>query len=251
MSKSGILDALRNEARSLKSQLVAVQRAIEAIEGNAEPVAARGSRKSARAVTRRKRTNDRGAAPGRCRADAQVLGLAPRGEGAERKAGGVTMPPPTAPPPALRVLPRSTGAQAADRAAGPASPRPIDLGPDCPAAIGPPRCRTPARMVPFTTLTDKAARKCFGRSWPRIERRERRRWPISRKTTVAKALGVLAALRQRHRPRSTPRHHRSRREEVRRGRRLVRPCRHRRAPRRAHAGLMRSRGRCRHQPARE
>ena len=29
MSKSGILDALRNEERSLKSQLVAIQRAIE------------------------------------------------------------------------------------------------------------------------------------------------------------------------------------------------------------------------------
>ena len=33
MSSSGILDALRNEERSLKSQLVAIQRAIEAIEG--------------------------------------------------------------------------------------------------------------------------------------------------------------------------------------------------------------------------
>ncbi len=31
MSKSGILNALRNGERSLKSQLVAIQRAIEAI----------------------------------------------------------------------------------------------------------------------------------------------------------------------------------------------------------------------------
>ena len=32
MSKSGILDALRNEEKALKTQLVAIQRAIEAIE---------------------------------------------------------------------------------------------------------------------------------------------------------------------------------------------------------------------------
>lgn len=31
MSKSGILDALHNEERSLRSQLVAIQRAIETI----------------------------------------------------------------------------------------------------------------------------------------------------------------------------------------------------------------------------
>ena len=55
MSKSGILDALRSEERSLKSQLVAVQRAIEAIEGNAPPAADRGKKKAAKAVGRRKR----------------------------------------------------------------------------------------------------------------------------------------------------------------------------------------------------
>ena len=42
MSSSGILDALRNEERSLKSQLVAIQRAIEAIEGAGVPTARRG-----------------------------------------------------------------------------------------------------------------------------------------------------------------------------------------------------------------
>ena len=42
MSSSGILDALRNEERSLKSQLVAIQRAIEAIEGAGAPTARRG-----------------------------------------------------------------------------------------------------------------------------------------------------------------------------------------------------------------
>ena len=55
MSRSGILDALRNEERSLKSQLVAIQRAIEAIEGAAAPTARRGSKKAVKAVGRRKR----------------------------------------------------------------------------------------------------------------------------------------------------------------------------------------------------
>ncbi len=55
MSKSGILDALRNEERSLKSQLVAIQRAIEAIEGDVAPAAGRGRKKAAKAVGRRKR----------------------------------------------------------------------------------------------------------------------------------------------------------------------------------------------------
>ena len=55
MSKSGILDALRDEERSLKSQLVAVQRAIEAIEGNVPPAVGRGRKKPAKAVRRRKR----------------------------------------------------------------------------------------------------------------------------------------------------------------------------------------------------
>ena len=46
MSSSEILDALRNEERSLKSRLVAIQRAIEAIEGTAAPAAGRGSKKA-------------------------------------------------------------------------------------------------------------------------------------------------------------------------------------------------------------
>ena len=56
MSKNGILDALHNEERSLKSQLVAIQRAIEAIEGNVPPAAGRGRKKAAKAVGRPKRT---------------------------------------------------------------------------------------------------------------------------------------------------------------------------------------------------
>ncbi len=56
MSRSGILDALRNEEQSLRSQLVAIQRAIEAIEGNAPSVAGRGRKKAAKAVARRKRS---------------------------------------------------------------------------------------------------------------------------------------------------------------------------------------------------
>lgn len=56
MSKSGILDALRNEERSLRSQLVAIQRAIEAIEGSVPQAAGRGRKKAAKAAGRRKRT---------------------------------------------------------------------------------------------------------------------------------------------------------------------------------------------------
>ena len=55
MSKTGILDALRNEERSLRSQLVAIQRAIEAIEGNVPPAAGRGRKEAVKAVGRRKR----------------------------------------------------------------------------------------------------------------------------------------------------------------------------------------------------
>ena len=50
MSKSGILDTLRNEERSLRNQLVAIQRAIEAIEGTAPPVGRRGRKKAAQPV---------------------------------------------------------------------------------------------------------------------------------------------------------------------------------------------------------
>ena len=55
MSKSGILDALRNEEQSLRRQLVAIQRAIEAIEGNAPPVAGRGTKQARKVVAKRKR----------------------------------------------------------------------------------------------------------------------------------------------------------------------------------------------------
>ena len=50
MSKSGILDVLKDEEKSLQTQLVAIQRAIEAIEGAAgAPVApARGRKKAAK-----------------------------------------------------------------------------------------------------------------------------------------------------------------------------------------------------------
>ena len=55
MSKSGILEVLRNEERSLRSQLVAIQRAIEAIEGNVPPAARRGRKKAVTPVAKRKR----------------------------------------------------------------------------------------------------------------------------------------------------------------------------------------------------
>ena len=56
MSRSGILEALREEERSLRHQLVAIQRAIEAIEGKAPPDAGRGRKKAPEVVVRRKRT---------------------------------------------------------------------------------------------------------------------------------------------------------------------------------------------------
>ena len=56
MSKSGILDALRDEEKSLRTQLVAIQRAIEAIEGADAPAPVRRGRKQARkVVAKRKR----------------------------------------------------------------------------------------------------------------------------------------------------------------------------------------------------
>ena len=56
MSQSGILDALKNEEKSLKTQLVAIQRAIAAIEGADAPVAAgRGKKKAPKVVAKRKR----------------------------------------------------------------------------------------------------------------------------------------------------------------------------------------------------
>ena len=55
MSRSGILEALRDEERSLRTQLIAIQRAIEAIEGTAPPAAASGRKKTHKLV-RRKRT---------------------------------------------------------------------------------------------------------------------------------------------------------------------------------------------------
>jgi len=56
MPRIGILDALRDEERSLKNQLVAIQRAIEAIEGDTRPAAGRARKKAVKAVGRRKRT---------------------------------------------------------------------------------------------------------------------------------------------------------------------------------------------------
>jgi len=56
MSKSGILEALRNEEKALKTQLVAIQRAIEAIElADAPAPAARGRKKARKVVVAPKR----------------------------------------------------------------------------------------------------------------------------------------------------------------------------------------------------
>ncbi len=50
MSKIGILEALRTEEKALKTQLVAIQRAIEAIELADAPAPAARGRKKARKV---------------------------------------------------------------------------------------------------------------------------------------------------------------------------------------------------------
>jgi hypothetical protein len=56
MSKSGILEALRNEEKALKTQLVAIQRAIEAIElADAPAPGARGRKKARKVVVAPKR----------------------------------------------------------------------------------------------------------------------------------------------------------------------------------------------------
>lgn len=60
MSRGGILEALRGEEKALKTQLVAIQRAIEAIElADAPAPAARGRKKARKVVAaptpRRKR----------------------------------------------------------------------------------------------------------------------------------------------------------------------------------------------------
>ncbi len=47
---------LRNEEQSLRSRLIAIQRAIEAIEGNAPPVAGRARKQARKAVAKRKRS---------------------------------------------------------------------------------------------------------------------------------------------------------------------------------------------------
>ena len=57
MSKSGILDALKDEENSLRTQLVAIQGAIEAIEeADAPAPAGRGKKKALKVVAKRKRT---------------------------------------------------------------------------------------------------------------------------------------------------------------------------------------------------
>ena len=55
--KAEFLDALKDEEKSLRTQLVAIQRAIEALEGADAPASAgRGKKKAPKIVTKRKRT---------------------------------------------------------------------------------------------------------------------------------------------------------------------------------------------------
>ena len=56
MSKSGILDALRDEEKSLRTQLVAIQRAIDAIAGADAPApVGRGSKQARKVAAKRER----------------------------------------------------------------------------------------------------------------------------------------------------------------------------------------------------
>ena len=67
MSKSGILDALKDEEKSLRTQLVAIQRAIEALEGADAPApAGRGKKKPLKVGRQAEANNDRGTAPSGC-----------------------------------------------------------------------------------------------------------------------------------------------------------------------------------------
>ena len=81
MSKSGILEALRTEEKALKTQLVAIQRAIEAIELADAPAPAARGRKKARKVAvvaaappKRKRAMTEEQRRATLRADAEILG---------------------------------------------------------------------------------------------------------------------------------------------------------------------------------
>ena len=67
MSKSGILDALKDEEKSLRTQLVAIQRAIEALEGADAPApAGRGKKKGAQGCHQAEADDDEGTAPSCC-----------------------------------------------------------------------------------------------------------------------------------------------------------------------------------------
>ena len=55
MSRSGILEELRNEEKELRTQLAAIQRAIEAIEGVESATSGSGGKKTRPARRRRKR----------------------------------------------------------------------------------------------------------------------------------------------------------------------------------------------------
>ena len=113
MSTRGILAALRNEERSLKSQLVAIQRAIEAIEGNVRPGRRAREEEGGQGSRQAEAHDERGAAQGGRRADAQVLGIPARSQGAGGSGAGVTRRARAAPPTDRRT-PALTGSTPTD-----------------------------------------------------------------------------------------------------------------------------------------
>ena len=213
MSRSGILDALRNEEQSLRSQLVAIQRAIEAIEGSAPPVVGRGRKKAAKKVARRKRamTEEQG---GR-RADAQLLGLPASGQGAGRKDTGVTYV-------GRLFLARgpesgSTTSGDTDRRAGtacsPASAAAVSAGP---ARVM--RSRTWRRPHTYSSIRDahRAAARVPSLGTGFQPRGEGHGAVRSDAGDRREGAPPDAALRQRRRPRALSHHYRRERLEVRR-----------------------------------
>ena len=91
MSKSGSWTRCATRSARCGASLVAIQRAIEAIESSVPQAAGRGRKKAARGGWQAQAHDERGAAQGRRRADAQVLGFAPRGHGATARGARVTL----------------------------------------------------------------------------------------------------------------------------------------------------------------
>ena len=103
MSRSGILDALRNEEQSLRRQLVA-HSTCDRGDRRQRPAGRPARQEEGRQGGRQTEAcDDRGAAQGGRRADARLLGLPASGQGAGREGAGVTLRGPAVPGPGIRA----------------------------------------------------------------------------------------------------------------------------------------------------